>query len=597
MKRKVLAILLASAMAFGLASCDSGSSKPETTTKAAAEKNDDATESEKKEEAADTGEDTKTSASSNEDVVELEVLSLPANSSGVLEGWWADEVEKAVGVRLNLIPSGDQGEQKLQALMASGDLPDIVVFKDHKQLMNAVEANMLLSYDDYKDQLPNLYNNAPISLQYHADNLSAGQDKPFAVSVKVKTDLESKGDMGPYIRYDLYKEVGAPEIKDLDDLLDVLEKMQESNPENEDGQKVYSLSFWKDWDRAYMTLGMFTGPTIGAKIPDEASLAEIHYADGKKDEIVSILSEGSAYLKFLKFSFEANQRGLLDPDSISQRFDDAVEKTKSGRVLLTLDGWGATDFSTVERENEGVGFRPILMTGSQRLMGALKPVGDPWSISVSASTNYADEAMAFVNWHYSYDGARTRMNGPKGVMWDVDETGKPYLTERYYEYQLTPDEDFTPGRNYAKGSSQLNAQAFWGSTIDPETGWALDKVFWEKPSYAPPLTKLKEEWKEDHDGAEDLVSYMQQDESRYRVETIGIYPSLTDEMEKISARAGDIIKTISWKMVFAKDEAEYNSLLEQMISDTNEVGIQDFVDWYAGEYEKNVADAEKYAIK
>ena len=590
MKRKVLAMLLASTLIFGLAACDNNSSQPDSTTKAADEKKD-AANSEKKED--DDGTEAPTTSSG--DVVELEVLSLPANSSGIAEGWWADEVEKAVGVKLNLIPSGDQGEQKLQALMASGDLPDLVVFKEYKQLMNAVEADMLLSYDDYKDMLPNLYQNAATSLRYHADNLSAGQDKPFAVSVKIKTDLETKGDMGPYIRYDLYKEIGAPELKDLDDLLDALEQMQALNPENEDGQKVYSLSFWKDWDRAYMTLGMFTAPIIGAKIHDEGSLAEIHYADnGGKDEIVSILSEDSAYLKFLRFAFDANQRGLMDPDSISQRFDDAVQKTKSGRVLLTMDGWGATDFSTVENENEGIGFRPILLTDTQRLVGALKPVGDPWSISVSASTKHAEKVMEFIDWHYSYDGARTRLNGPKGVMWDEDETGKPYLTERYYEYQLTPDEDFTPGRNYSKGSSPLNAYAFWGSTVDPATGWAMDKVFWEKPSYAPPLTKLKEEWKEDHDGAEDFVSYLMQDESRYRVETIGIYPSMNDEMEKISSRAGDIIKTISWKMVFAKDEAEFNSLLEQMISDTNEVGIQDFVDWFAVEYEKNVADAEKY---
>lgn len=82
-----------------------------------------------------------------------------------------------------------------------------------------------------------------------------------------------------------------------------------------------------------------------------------------------------------------------------------------------------------------------------------------------------------------------------------------------------------------------------------------------------------------------------------QIEPVSSYPTYTDEMEQLSGRLGDIVKTGSWKMVFAKDDAEYEQLKNQMIADAQEVGIDRFVELYGAEYEKCLADAEKYAQK
>lgn len=572
MVRKVLAFLLASVMLTSLAAC--GSNTPGNPNSSGAPN------------ASTTGTD------GSQGNTELTVLSLSANESGVAKGWWADEVKKAVGVTLNFLPAGDQGEQKLQTMMASGSLPDIVVFKDYKEVQNAVSANMLLAYDDYKDKVPNLYANAATSLKYYADNISEGKGKSYGVGVKIKTDPETKGDTGPYIRYDLYKKVGAPQINTLDDLLTVLKKMQDAGPTNADGQKVYGLSIWKDWDQSYMTLGMFAAPLMGSKIADERCLAEIHNANGQS-KVESILSDDSSYMSFLRFLYEANQMGLLDPDSITQRFDDAVAKTTAGRVLFTLDGWGTSDFSTVERQNQGIGFMPVPL-GYTRLLTALQPVGVPWTMSVSASSKNVEKAMQFVNWNYSFDAARITENGPKGVTWDIDTNGKPALTQKYYDTQQHPDDMFADGKTYLKGMSPLNALSLWDSSINPSDGAAVGNVFWDKSPYAPADTKLRLEWQADF-GAYDMNSYLTKNAGKTQREAVATYPTLTDDMVDISSRVGDIIKTDSWKMVFAKDDAEYNSLKSQMISDANEVGINDFVKWYTDEYNKAVTLAAEYS--
>ena len=47
-------------------------------------------------------------------------------------------------------------------------------------------------------------------------------------------------------------------------------------------------------------------------------------------------------------------------------------------------------------------------------------------------------------------------------------------------------------------------------------------------------------------------------------------------------------------MIFAKDQSEYDSLCQEMRQKADDLGINDFVDWYKESYETNKAFAEKY---
>ena len=212
MKKRFIATLLTTAMvASMLSACgDSGTSNP-TGAQSVPTDTTAATES--------------AASDSSGDVVRLQILDMPANQSGVITGWFMDYIKDQVGVELDFLPTGDQGEQKLQALMASGELPDIVVFKDDKQVINAVAGDMLLAYDDYKDLVPNLYNNAATSLQYYADNMSNGQGKAYAVGVELKNAVEQSGNTGGLsVRYDIYKKIGSPKANKMEDWLPIIQK-------------------------------------------------------------------------------------------------------------------------------------------------------------------------------------------------------------------------------------------------------------------------------------------------------------------------------------------------------------------------------------
>ena len=54
-------------------------------------------------------------SASSEEIVTLEIFPMSANTAGLMEGWWAEILEKDIGVRLEVIPAGDQSLQKLQS--------------------------------------------------------------------------------------------------------------------------------------------------------------------------------------------------------------------------------------------------------------------------------------------------------------------------------------------------------------------------------------------------------------------------------------------------------------------------------------------------
>lgn len=50
------------------------------------------------------------------------------------------------------------------------------------------------------------------------------------------------------VRWDLYKELGYPEIKNLDDMVEVLAQMKEICPKDDNGKTTYGVSLFNDWD-------------------------------------------------------------------------------------------------------------------------------------------------------------------------------------------------------------------------------------------------------------------------------------------------------------------------------------------------------------
>ena len=136
--------------------------------------------------------------------------------------------------------------------MESGNLGDIVVFGSAgKEYKSAVEAGALLDWneDDILTQYgPYIVENMQAALdknkQINSDGLVHGIGHGIATSSDDHQDFFYTWDL----RWDLYKELGYPEVKTLDDLADLLADMQALCPTDDKGNKTYGLSLWPDWD-------------------------------------------------------------------------------------------------------------------------------------------------------------------------------------------------------------------------------------------------------------------------------------------------------------------------------------------------------------
>jgi putative aldouronate transport system substrate-binding protein len=65
------------------------------------------------------------------------------------------------------------------------------------------------------------------------------------------------------------------------------------------------------------------------------------------------------------------------------------------------------------------------------------------------------------------------------------------------------------------------------------------------------------------------------------------------DIKQKNSEVGKVIKEYSWKMMFAKDDNEFNSLKQQLITKAKGLGYDDVVKWDVEQYEKTVGAALK----
>lgn len=123
------------------------------------------------------------------------------------------------------------------------------------------------------------------------------------------------------LNWKYYKGIGAPEIRDQWDLIDVLEQMLEAYPVAEDGNTNYGVylnwgsdtTYWGNMNQYLKWFGY-----------EPTELPYLLEADMVHGEYSSILTEDSKYYEGLKWYNEVYHRGLMDPDDMMQLTMDSI---------------------------------------------------------------------------------------------------------------------------------------------------------------------------------------------------------------------------------------------------------------------------------
>ena len=513
--------------------------------------------------------------------ITIDVFDGLANYMGIQQGWFAKIVKDKFNMKLNIIAPNvaGGGDTLYNTRVAAGELGDLIITDKGEKLNELIEGGLVLDAAGYLPAMDNLDQfEAAVT---HLNEESGGTfGFPTSVSSLLPTE-PSEGlnpTFGPFLRWDYYKELGYPELGTLEDLLPVLADMQAAHPTGDNGQPAYGFSLFKDWDGNMMVTAKQPACFYGY---DELGFV-LAKADGS--DYQSILDPDSEYIRNLRLYYDANQLGLVDPESTTQNYDTLFSKFQNGQVLFSWWPWlGQSAYNTEDNMAAGKGFELVPLKDQEIFSYGAEAYGGKQVFAIGSKAEDPERVAAFIDWLYSPVGAYANSSqtmgsaGPQGLTWDVNDAGEPELTEFGTEVFLgggaTVPEEWGGGE-YADGVSALNIASVLPIDVDPATGFPYSYTFW--PTYqAATSNTLTADWSSNMGDATSTMEYLKAND-QLLVAPGASYAAPADEseIETLRNQVKEIIKQYSWQLVFAADDAQYDSLLAELIETANGLGYE-----------------------
>ncbi len=531
----------------------------------------------------------------HDETLTIEVYDVAANYQGMQTGWYAKEIKDRFNIELNIVApqvSGDAASL-YQTRCASGDLGDIIIL-DNSDMQDCVDVGLIA---DISEELPNYENimkyEEQINLFNDAMNEAIGKEGIYAIPAQMNSNgpTEYKEDTVytmPRMEWDHYVEVGAPEMKNLDDLLDTLKKIQDAYPTNEAGDKTYALSLWPDWDGTSIENVNQITKWYGQEVNGSVLI-------GNDNSITPLTDKDGAYYKMLKFLYQANQMGLVDPDSATQDWNAACDKMRQGRVHLFWYNWQRGFWNSPEKGEERQNYCAIPVGDMNVFQASDTYYGDGrvWAIGSNVSDEDRARILEFMDWLCSPEGLTMEHIGQEGLIYTVNDDGTYTLTDvgltRFSADPEVPEE--LGGGSWNDGNNQVNQWMVAGVEMNPVTGETFSSDYWV--SYIKQNdTATTKEWTEKF-GAANEVEYLKENGMLEPVPSVNLALAIdTTDIALIRSQCGDQVKTTSWKAIFAADDAEFDQLWDDMCTTLNGLGWEQLVEFDTEKYQPVIAARE-----
>lgn len=534
-------------------------------------------------------------AVSHDTELTVEIYDVAANYQGEQIGWFGKIVKDKFNLKLNIIAPQVAGDAHslYQTRCAAGELGDIVIL-DNADMLECVDAGLIADID-----ISNYENLKKYQEQIDLFNKNLGDGtKTYAIPTEMNTNgptayVPNTVYSYPSVPWNLYKEVGSPKIDDLDGLLDMLKAIQDKHPTNDAGDKAYAISLWPDWDSTSIETVNQATKWYGQEVNGSVLI-------GNDNSIKPLTDEAGAYYKLLNFFYKANQMGIVDPDSSAQDWTTVCDnKMKTGRVYLFWYSWQRGFWNTPERGNEGKNYINVPISDSSIFQTSdyYYGSGRVWGVGSNVTDEEKARIMEFLDWLASDEGASYQHASLPELIYTVNDDGTYTLTEdgfnRFNADIMVPDE--LGGGKWSDGNYQINQWIAAGVDKNSKTGEPYDSVHW-KSTLEKNLTTTVKEWAELY-GSESEVEALEKLGLLQPVASVNLSLAIDDtDISLIRSQCGQIICDTSWKMIFAKDDAEFEALWDEMCTTLDGLGWKQLVEFDTNKYQP-VIEARKAAAK
>jgi multiple sugar transport system substrate-binding protein/putative aldouronate transport system substrate-binding protein len=516
------------------------------------------------------------------EVIDLVIYSQLANYSGEMIGWGAEILLDKFNVRVTII--NDAADGTFQSRMESGFLGDIVLFgNDAREYRNASAAGLLFDWEeddllaDFGQDIAEYF---PFALEKNKS--ITGTLHGFGHEIAGSSDDHAAFYYYPQLRFDLYQQLGYPVINTLEDFIPVIADMVALEPISSVGTKTWGVSSFPDWDGDMVMMVKSTSALYGW----EEFQVGLYCTQTR--EWQGALEEGGWYLRALKFYNTLHQMGLYDPDSMTQSWDNVVEKYKNGEAMFNIFAWIADNFNTDKHEEEGKIMMPVVAQDQMNLADGLSVFGKNRVWTIGANSNYPELAMEIINWFSTPEGVLSYMYGPLGVTWDYDDDGEPYMTELGLATQSDSD-TIIQYRNYEgsykNGEFQHNNVTWARDAINPDSpsGNSFNYETWDSTLLAIVPSAIEQEWR-------DWTGYNRPDDwftsmGKKSVAIASAYTQTATDMvfEMTIEAVREVIKEGSWNAIYANSDEEFDNIVRQMITNAIAFGYDEWVEFSLGE--------------
>lgn len=503
----------------------------------------------------------KADENSEQELLKVDFFASLSNYQGTQEGWYGKMLKEKFNIEFNIIsPNVSGGGDTLyQTRTAAGNLGDLICISRDK-LADCVKAGLIKDITAYVKDADELK-------QYDAGikNLSAylgDESKIYGIPTKMSIDepltpaLDGLNpNIGCFIRWDYYEEIGAPEVHNLDEMLDVLKQIQELHPESDSGKKTYGISLFKDWDGSTLKCVAEVVSMYGWQGAGSEGIGTSNYfvsTDGTQKELVT--QDDGTYYNILKFYNKANQMGLLDPDSTSQNWDTLSSKMKDGQILWSWNAWNSADtYNSEERKEQGIGYAYLPVTDQKLLAGGYSVYGNDgyaFAIGSGVSDENCKRLVEFLNWYASPESREYLDAGIKGLCW-TDENQEPCLTDygKTATIENSPVPEEYGGGNYYDGGCQFNNSRINANIVNPNYNVPYIPSVWPT-TIADNRTKLDENWSAVV-GYDNPSAFFEENPDKIAVfpGTNWIPSTPSTDIQTAQAQINTLVTSTSWKMI------------------------------------------------
>lgn len=558
---------------------DSGTNTPDTVTKA-----------------PDDGTGTPDSGTADREFLTIDNFNVAANYQGIQTGWFQSVVNSKFQMDLNIIAPQVGGDALYTTRVADGNLGDLVLL-DAVQFADCVKAGLIkdITADIWK--YPNLS-----TYKQQIDTLNQGLDAPYNASIygiptemtnTSPTDLTADvtGDL-PQLRWDIYNGIGAPELNNMDDLLDALEEMMKKYPTTASGEKAYAMSLWPDWDNNDNMMGIANAVHIVTWYNQKPKGATMLMPDGT---FLPMTSKDTKYYEVLKWLYTANKRGMIHPDSGTQQWMDVYTQMVDGGVYIQWYNWSTGFWNIPDRMLDGSCYIYIPIKDACHYADADPYFGSGrvFGIGAGVSEEKYTRLMEFLDWYASPEGVTYQHNGIEGFTYE-DKDGKRYQLNGDAQAANKPVPAEYGGGGYNDGMNAINQWIVAAISVNPITNEPYGVSNWATYKENT-IGAWKKDWQAKY-GADEPVDVMKKNGQIAISPNVSVaLPSDTPDITTIREACYKIFKEYSWKCIFAADDADFEAIWNEMVNQMDAYDYDQLVEFDKAKWQKEL-DA-KNALK